>query len=371
MTTSFAWLSCACLALSPLPHSFHHQPAAVTQAAGPELAAAHPSFRVRVVGRGRPLLLLAGLGCSGAGWNETVARYAKNYQCHVVSLAGFAGQAPVAGPLLAAARQELLAYIAQQRLSRPTLLGHSLGGFLALELAAAAPTQFSQVIVLDALPFGAAVARPQLTEAQVRQATPSPAALGQQFASLPAAQFAQLQRQLLAPIVADTARLRLLLAERLASDPATLGSATTEMLQTDLRPQLPRLAMSVLVLGSDATARLLLQKPAASPTECRQAYATQYAAVPHLTLAMHPTARHFLQDDAPAWYFRQLDRVLAMPPASPAIHPARPCWPITRDGSTAFAGPTCPTTPPPRRTCTRISWRSSGRTCPATGARPS
>lgn len=325
MITPFAWLSYACLVLSPLPYSFNPPPAAPQQLARPLPAAEmHPSFRVQVVGQGRPLLLLAGLGCSGAVWDQTVARYAQSYQCHVVSLAGFAGQAPVAGPLLATARQELLAYVAQQRLHRPALLGHSLGGFLALELAAAAPAQFSQVIVLDALPFGVAAAQPQLTEAQVRQATPTPAALGQQFASLPAAQFAQLQRQLLAPTVADTAHLRQLLAERLASDPAALGSATAEMLQTDLRPQLPRLAMPVLVLGSDATARLLLQKPAASPAECRQAYAAQYAAVPHLTLEMHSTARHFLQYDAPAWYFQQLDRVLAALTASLTKRPARP-----------------------------------------------
>ncbi|WP_151085918.1 alpha/beta fold hydrolase [Hymenobacter baengnokdamensis] len=325
MPNSFAWLAYACLALRPLPHSFNLQPAAVrqptSQLSAPE---SHASFRVRVVGQGRPLLLLAGLGCSGTVWDQTLARYARRYQCHVVSLAGFAGQAPVAGPLLATARQELLAYVAQQRLHRPALLGHSLGGFLALELATAAPTQFSQVIVLDALPFGAAAAQPQLTEAQVRQATPSPAALGQQFASLPAAQFAQLQRQLLIPAVADTARLRQLLAERLSSDPAALGRATAEMLQTDLRPQLPRLAIPVLVLGSDATARLLLQKPTASAAECRQAYAAQYAAVPHLTLEMHPTARHFLQYDAPEWYFQQLDHVLNAPVASLSQHPARP-----------------------------------------------
>lgn len=51
--------------------------------------------------------------------------------------------------------------------------------------------------------------------------------------------------------------------------------------------------MPVLVLGCNAIARLV--KPAATAAECRQLYATQYAGTPHLTLAMSPTARHFLQ----------------------------------------------------------------------------
>jgi len=284
--------------------------------------AAHPSFVVQVVGQGPPLLLLAGLGCSGRMWDATVARYSASYQCHVVSLAGFAGNAPIQEPLLPAARRELLAYVHSQHLRRPIVVGHSLGGFLALMLAAEEPTQFGQVVVLDALPFGIAAAQPAFTEAQAAQALPTPAAMSQQFAALPTPQFAQLQRQLLAPAITDTVRLRALLAERLASDPATLGRATAEMLRTDLRPLLSRLTLPVRVLGADATARQLLQQPAALPSACYQAYATQYAGTPHLTLAMHPSARHFLLDDAPAWCWQQLDQVLTRyrPVAIPHSH---------------------------------------------------
>ncbi|WP_197070533.1 alpha/beta fold hydrolase [Hymenobacter sp. DG25B] len=61
--------------------------------------AAHPSFTVRVVGKGQPVLLIPGLTCPGAVWDETVARYQSRYQCHVISLAGFGGVAPAAGPV--------------------------------------------------------------------------------------------------------------------------------------------------------------------------------------------------------------------------------------------------------------------------------
>jgi N-formylmaleamate deformylase len=70
-------------------------PAARAAADRPEF---HLAFTVRVVGHGRPLMLIPGLTGTGAFWDETVARYQATYQCHVVSLAGFAGvpaQAPV------------------------------------------------------------------------------------------------------------------------------------------------------------------------------------------------------------------------------------------------------------------------------------
>ena len=87
------------LATAPVP-----VPAAKTVADNP---AQHPSFTVRVVGKGRPMLLIPGLTCPGAVWDEAVAHYQQQYQCHIISLAGFGGVAPaatLADPLLPAVR---------------------------------------------------------------------------------------------------------------------------------------------------------------------------------------------------------------------------------------------------------------------------
>ncbi|UOQ74823.1 alpha/beta fold hydrolase [Hymenobacter cellulosilyticus] len=78
-------------------------PLAATQAApAPSFAdnaAAHPSFTVKVVGKGQPMLLIPGLTCPGVVWDATVAHYQKQYQCHIVSLAGFgASRLPLIPP---------------------------------------------------------------------------------------------------------------------------------------------------------------------------------------------------------------------------------------------------------------------------------
>lgn len=152
---------------------------AAAAAPRPDNLAAHPSFTVRVSGQGRPLILIPGLTCPGAVWDETVARYAaRGYQCHVLSLAGFggmpatpAGAAKTAATTTTAApagflppvREQLLAYIKTQRLERPAIIGHSLGGFLGLWLSVARPEVIGPLVIVDSLPFLAAVQNPALT----------------------------------------------------------------------------------------------------------------------------------------------------------------------------------------------------------------
>jgi N-formylmaleamate deformylase len=58
---------------------------------GASLASADTSmFRVQVSGYGQPMILIPGLASSGEIWNSTVDRYARTYECHVLTLAGFA-----------------------------------------------------------------------------------------------------------------------------------------------------------------------------------------------------------------------------------------------------------------------------------------
>ena len=57
-------------------------------------------FAVTVTGSGRPMVLIPGLACGGSVWDATVAHYKASYECHVVTLAGFAGQPAIEGQTL-------------------------------------------------------------------------------------------------------------------------------------------------------------------------------------------------------------------------------------------------------------------------------
>ena len=60
-------------------------------ATAPATAGEYP-FAVKVTGTGQPMILIPGLACSGEVWDSTVAHFKDRCECHVLTLAGFAGQ---------------------------------------------------------------------------------------------------------------------------------------------------------------------------------------------------------------------------------------------------------------------------------------
>jgi N-formylmaleamate deformylase len=105
-------------------------------------------FAVTVRGEGPPMILIPGLACAGAVWNDTVKRFEKQFQRHVLTLAGFAGEPARPGPFLDAVRDGILRYIRNKKLVRPVIIGHSLGGFLAYELGIVAPEVVGPLIAV-------------------------------------------------------------------------------------------------------------------------------------------------------------------------------------------------------------------------------
>jgi N-formylmaleamate deformylase len=265
---------------------------------------AHPAFTVKVTGKGQPVILIPGLNCPGAVWDETVARYGSQYQCHVVSLAGFAGvapQQPVPAHLLQDTRDQLLAYIKTQKLKQPIIIGHSLGGFLALWMASTEPTVVGPLEIVDSLPFLPAAQNPTATAENTRpQAEQMRQQMGKSSLPLPA------RRQMAAGMVTDTARITQVVRWGQASDPTTTGQAMYDMYTTDLRPDVARIQQPVLVLGTWAAYAAY----GATKAGVQGVFEQQYAPLPHLTLRMSEAGKHFVMYDDPQLFFASTDAFL-------------------------------------------------------------
>ncbi|GAB3638382.1 alpha/beta hydrolase [Hymenobacter arcticus] len=269
--------------------------------------AAHPAFVVKVVGKGRPIILIPGLTCPGAVWDETVARYQGQYQCHVVSLAGFGGvpaQQPVPAHLLQDTRDQLLAYIKAQKLNRPVVIGHSLGGFLALWMAATAPAALGPLEIVDSLPFLPAATDPTATA----ETTRPPAEQRRQQMSKGRASGA-MARQMAAGMVTDTARITQVARWGAASDAATVAQAMYDMYTTDLRADVARIEQPVLVLGTWAG----YKQYGATQESVRATFTQQYAQLPQARIELSEAGRHFVMYDDTAWFFGQTDGFLKQP----------------------------------------------------------
>jgi pimeloyl-ACP methyl ester carboxylesterase len=126
-------------------------------------------LQVEVIGSGRPLLMIPGLNSGAEVWRETCVALQPQVQCHLIQLPGFAGAPAVASDdFLSGMRDRLLAYSADRRLDHPAVIGHSLGGVLALQMAIAAPRKIGPLVIVDALPYFGAVQNPAATPATLK-----------------------------------------------------------------------------------------------------------------------------------------------------------------------------------------------------------
>ena len=111
-------------------------------------------FSVEVRGSGQDVILIPGLASSRDIWNGTVAGV-PGYRYHLVQVNGFAG-APVggnaSGKVVAGVADEIARYIAAKGLKRPALVGHSMGGTVALMVASRRPDLVGKVMVIDMTP---------------------------------------------------------------------------------------------------------------------------------------------------------------------------------------------------------------------------
>src|SRR3546814_17850530 len=100
------------------------------------------------------------LGSAPSIWQSAIAAV-PGYRYHLVQVKGFAGtaaEANASGPLLEPVAKEIVRSITAMDMRRPRIIGHSMGGTLALMLAARSPASTGKVSVVDMLPSGAGMA---------------------------------------------------------------------------------------------------------------------------------------------------------------------------------------------------------------------
>lgn len=259
----------------------------------PKSTADYPEFNVKVYGQGQPVLLIPGLSSSGDVWESTVTALQNTYELHVFTLAGFAGTEPlpantVQSGFLAAQEDALLRYIEGNSLDAPVIIGHSLGGLIALKLALGSPDSIAGVINVDGLPaLGALFAEMQVAETQAdRQADEQPQQ--QDFDPHSIAQGMSNNQAWHERIVADM----------MASDGMTSGMVMGELMMVDVRESMSELRVPTLSLGA-----LQNGAPYATEAQVKRNYEKQFAEAPDafhsIEFAQH--SRHFIMADDPEW----------------------------------------------------------------------
>jgi len=265
----------------------------------------NPVLRVEVTGKGRPMIFVPGLTCGGDVWRDAVAHYAPTAQCHVVTLGGFGGKARFEGPFLDSVRDSLLAYVRVQKLDHPVIVGHSLGGVVAMELAIAAPDAIGPLVIVDALPFLGGAGDSTATEESARKAM---APMRDMIRGQTQEAYAAFQKQApwLKSMVAPGPNYDRVVQWASTSDHASVADAMYDIGTRDLRPGVAGIRTPMLVIGTWYGMKDFSTRAAVEAT-----FRRQYAGAPHWTLAMADTARHFVMLDTPDWTWARIDAFLA------------------------------------------------------------
>lgn len=261
--------------------------------AAAQVEAAEPTaFTVQVTGQGSPVIFIPGFTCPGSVWDTTVNAIKADHECHVITIAGFAGvPGSAVEPILAGVRDQLIDYIKDKHLNRPIIVGHSMGGFLALWLAEKEPMIASKLIVVDVPPFLGIYFRPDADPENIK---PIAEAIRTRMQNATQEEFSEQNIQFLKGMISSQERATRLGEQTGKSDRKVAGAAYYELLTTDLRPDLNKIQSPVLVISA------LGSKPDGTTNEqVKEFVHTQYANLKQADFAFFDNARHFVFFDAP------------------------------------------------------------------------
>ena len=253
---------------------------------------AFTSDRISVVtrGTGPDLILVPGLGSHRSVFDSIAGPLEAKYKLHVVQVNGYAGVAPganAAGPVSAPVAEEIARYIGATGLTKPALVGHSMGGAIGMMLAARHPDLLGHLMVVDMHPFlGQWFGGAEATAESVR-----PAADG-----ILAAPDSMIQAftQMVSTMTNREALKAELVQNVNASDKGTVVNSFHELMITDLRPELGRITVPMAVLY------VVLPVGPVPPAQYEAAMRAAYANAPNAKLVKIENSYHFIQLDQPA-----------------------------------------------------------------------
>ncbi|WP_395944357.1 alpha/beta fold hydrolase [Brevundimonas sp.] len=274
-------------------------------------------IHVRVDGDmgGRDIILIPGLSSSPEIWQETVdhltAQDGVGWRVHRIHVQGFAG-APAEGnaqtgatPGLVAApvAEEIARYIREQGLSKPAVVGHSMGGTIGLMLAARHPDLVGRLMVVDMVPFMGAMFGPPGTTAE--GVTPVADQIWAVQSNAPRDAYVAQAATAINGMINTESRREAALEDMRASDQKVSAAAFRELVTTDLRPELSRITApteAVYVKFNDA-------RMTNEVTD--MIYRASYATLPNVTLKRIDDSAHFIMFDQPQAFQAELDAFLA------------------------------------------------------------
>lgn len=251
---------------------------------------------IRSVGHGSPVVLIPGLASPAAVFDDLAAKIGPNHRLIFVQVNGFAASAPGSAPadnLLPGAVDELAGWLAANKIEKPAVIGHSMGGLMTLMLAKKHPEAAGKLLIVDALPFYGMLFGPSATPDAVRPIVEQMRAGLVNGTSPP---------QVPPHMSNSDAGKAKILGWLETSDPKTVGEALVEDATTDVRPDLAAIKQPATVLYA-------IPSPE-SKAMVDGLYGQAYKSLPSAKLVGIDGTEHFIMLDQPARFEKEVETFL-------------------------------------------------------------
>ncbi|MBS7256455.1 alpha/beta fold hydrolase [Flavobacterium branchiicola] len=252
-------------------------------------------FEVLKTGKGKQsIIFIPGFASSGEVWNETKTTLEKDYTCYTLTMAGFAGVKPQPNASFENWKTEIANYIKTNKIEKPILIGHSMGGGLALAIAADYPELISKIVVVDALPCLAALSDASFKSNENIDCSSTVT----QMTSMTDTQFYEMQKKTMPRFLADTSKLETVVEWSVKSDRNTFGQMYCDFFNVDLREKISDIKCPTLVLLESYFINL---KPAIEG---------QYKNLKTASFQYANKGLHFIMYDDTEWYLSHIKQFL-------------------------------------------------------------
>lgn len=248
----------------------------------------------------KAIIFIPGLMSNASVYEGITEHFNSQFDVHIVAIKGFGGTPQNGEFNFDTLIKELRDYIAVNKLSKPHVVGHSMGGLIALTLAAEHEEIIGKVVSIDGLPFiGPVFTRSNDTE--VSQLEPQAQAFKAMFSAMKPDQLAeQTKRGIFIQATAPDDQARIIEMAK-NSHPPTAGNAMYEVMTRDLRQPLKHSQTPILMLGASGGF-----SDDAQYQHAQYLYEQQFVDVKNAKVVMNTEARHFIMYDQPTWLVNQI-----------------------------------------------------------------
>ena len=250
------------------------------------------------------IILLPGLMSNGSIWKPLAEELSEHQKVHVINIAGFAGTTKIDEQSLAKVKQDLISYIKENNLIKPSIIGHSLGGFMAFWLASTHPDNIGPIISVDGLPFIGPIFT-RTNETTVESLAPQASQIKDFYAQMTSQQLANQARYSINIQAASNTNKEKIIAMAAQSDPKTVGNMIYALMSTDLRESISTIKSPALLIGAaggftEDSDRLAV----------KALYQQQLSKLNGAQLVMNNQSRHFIMFDQPQWLAQEITAFL-------------------------------------------------------------